>query len=238
MRVSDADRERAAETLREAAGDGRLTFDELDQRLGLAYAAKTYADLETVTSDLPATGTVAPTAARGTTVGAAGGFPAERMGGTPSSALSLAIMSGAQRAGAWVVPERYTAVAIMGGIELDLRQARFSAPTVTIRAFAFMGGIQITVPEDIDVDVSGIGFMGGFDHRASGPGVPGAPCVRIIGFAMMGGVDVRRRATKTQRRDGIERQERHGIERQERHGIERQERHGIEGQERRGIEDS
>jgi len=86
------------------------------------------------------------------------------------------------------------------------------------------------VPEDIDVDVSGIGFMGGFDHRASGPGVPGAPCVRIIGFAMMGGVDVRRRATKTQRRDGIERQERHGIERQE--------RHGIEGQERRGIEDS
>ncbi len=222
MRVSDADRERAAETLREAAGDGRLTFDELDQRLELAYAAKTYADLEPITRDLPATGAAAHAPA-------AGGFPAERIGGTPGSAISLAIMSGAQRAGPWVVPERYTAVAIMGGIELDLRQARFSAPTVTIQAFAFMGGIQITVPTDIDVDVSGIGFMGGFDHRASGPGAPGAPCVRIIGFAMMGGVDVQRRATKTRRGDRVEREERRRIEREERR---------TEREERRGIEDS
>src|SRR6266487_51602 len=197
MRVSDADRERAAETLREAAGDGRLTFDELDQRLELAYAAKTYADLEPITRDLPATGAAAHAPA-------AGGFPAERIGGTPGSAISLAIMSGAQRAGPWVVPERYTAVAIMGGIE-------------------------ITVPTDIDVDVSGIGFMGGFDHRASGPGAPGAPCVRIIGFAMMGGVDVQRRATKTRRGDRVEREERRRIEREERR---------TEREERRGIEDS
>jgi hypothetical protein len=40
--------------------------------------------------------------------------------------------------------------------------------------------------------------MGGFDHQASGPGVPGAPRVRIVGFALMGGVDVRRRPTVRQ----------------------------------------
>jgi hypothetical protein len=43
------------------------------------------------------------------------------------------------------------------------------------------------------VDVSGIGFMGAFDHKASGPGAPGAPRLRVVGFAMMGGVEVKRR---------------------------------------------
>ena len=56
LRASDADRERVAETLREAAGDGRLTMDELDERLDAAYAAKTYAELVPITRDLPDTG--------------------------------------------------------------------------------------------------------------------------------------------------------------------------------------
>ena len=98
--------------------------------------------------------------------------------------------------GRWVVPRNYVGVAVMGGIELDLREAQFSEPEVTIHAYTLMGGIEITVPEDVDVDVSGIAFMGGFDHNASGPGVPGAPRVRIIGFALMGGVDVRRKPPK------------------------------------------
>ena len=54
LRVSDADREQAAEVLRQAAGDGRITFDELDQRLEAAYGARTYGDLTEVTADLPA----------------------------------------------------------------------------------------------------------------------------------------------------------------------------------------
>jgi len=167
LRVSDADREQAAEILREAAGDGRLTLEELDQRLDQAYAAKTYAELEPVIRDLPIAGRVAPMAASR--------FPAERLGGAPASTFSLAIMSEARRSGQWVVPGRYTAVAFMGGVYLDLRQARFSEPAVTIQAFTWMGGITIIVGEDIEVDVSGIGFMGGFDHRATGPGTPGAP---------------------------------------------------------------
>jgi hypothetical protein len=42
------------ETLRQAAGDGRLTLEELDQRLEGAHAAKTYGELEKLTEDLPA----------------------------------------------------------------------------------------------------------------------------------------------------------------------------------------
>jgi len=186
MRVSDSDREQAADVLREAAGHGRITMDELDERLELAYAAKTYADLAAVIRDLPAP---APTPGPGPAM-------AGRIGGTPRSKFSIAIMSGAQRMGRWVVPRTYVSVAVMGGIELDLRDAQFSEPEVTIHAYTLMGGIEITVPEDIDVDVSGIAFMGGFDHNASGPGVPGAPRVRVIGCALMGGVDVKRKPPK------------------------------------------
>jgi hypothetical protein len=187
MRVSDSDREGAADVLREAAGQGRITMDELDERLALAYAAKTYADLAAVTRDLPGPAQ-APSAVQPVMAG--------RIGGTPRSKFSVAIMSGARRMGRWVVPRNYVGVAVMGGIELDLREAQFSEPEVTIHAYTLMGGIEITVPEDVDVDVSGFAFMGGFDHNASGPGVPGAPRVRILGFALMGGVDVRRKPQK------------------------------------------
>ena len=187
MRVSDSDREQAADVLREAAGHGRISMDELDERLELAYAAKTYADLAAVTRDLPG-----PAQAPGPVQPAMAG----RIGGTPRSKFSVAILSGARRKGRWVVPRNYVGVAVMGGIELDLREAQFSEPEVTIHAYTLMGGIEITVPEDVDVDVSGIAFMGGFDHNASGPGVPGAPRVRVIGFALMGGVDVRRKPQK------------------------------------------
>jgi hypothetical protein len=191
MRVSDSDREQAAEVLREAAGQGRISFDELDERLEAAYAAKTYADLATVTRDLPQPARPLSPAARATQV--------SRIGGTPRSTFSVAVMSGARRMGRWVVPRKYVAVAVMGGIELDLREAQFSEPEVTLHAYTVMGGIEITVPEDVEVDVSGLAFMGGFDHNASGAGVPGAPRVRVLGFAFMGGVDVRRKPVKAGR---------------------------------------
>jgi len=193
MRVSDSDRERAADLLREAAGHGRITMDELDERLEVAYAAKTYGDLAAVTRDLPQ-----PAQAPGTAQRA----PVGRIGGTPGAKFSLAILSGARRSGRWVVPPSYVAVAVMGGVELDLREALFSQPEVTIHAYTVMGGIEITVPEDVDVDVSGVAFMGGFDHNASGPGVPGAPRLRVLGFALMGGVEVRRKPLKE--RDAID----------------------------------
>ncbi len=198
LRVSDADRDQVAEVLRDAAGQGRLTLDELDQRLENAYAAKTYADLETVTRDLPAPGTAA---SAGTAPGATTGFPDSRVGGTPGSKVSVAIMSEARRSGQWVVPDVYVAVAFMGSVVLDLRQARFSQREVTIHAYTLMGGISVILPEDIEADISGIAFMGGFDQRASGPGAPGAPRVKVIGFAFMGGVDVRRRPPKKRDRN-------------------------------------
>jgi hypothetical protein len=190
MRAADTDRDHTAEVLRRAAAEGRITFEELDERIGQAYAAKTFADLEALTRDLPGAGVRAPVPATPRYQ------PPEIPAGTPAPSFSVAILSGAQRAGPWLVPPSYTAVAVLGGVELDLRHARFTAAEVTIRAFSLLGSITITVPEDMDVDVSGIGFMGAFDHRATGPGAPGAPRLRVIGFAMMGSVEVQRRSAQ------------------------------------------
>jgi len=178
LRISDIDRDHAAEVLREAHAQGRITVDELDERLTSVYNAKTFADLVPVTRDLPATQDTAP--AR------------RRIGGTPRFKLSLAILGGASRDGQWVVPPEYTAVATLGGIKLDMRDASFAEAKTVIKAVAVMGGMEITVPEDAEVEVGAFGVMGGVDHGGEGPGAPGAPRIRITGVAVMGGIEVKR----------------------------------------------
>ncbi|WP_243718151.1 DUF1707 domain-containing protein [Actinomadura sp. 7K534] len=193
MRAGDADRDRVAQVLRDAAGDGRLTLEELDERLDAVYAAKTYADLEPLTRDLPAPG-AAPAPAPS---GAAAWRP---LPGAPSWTGGIGIMSGFLRAGVWNVPRVFRAFAFWGGGKIDLRDARFEEPETTIRALAIMGGIDIVVPDDITVHVKGLGIMGGFDQRASGPGVPGSPTVVIRGLAFWGGVGVKRRKSSRQKK--------------------------------------
>jgi hypothetical protein len=185
MRISDAERDGVAAILRDAAGEGRLDLEELDERLTAVYAAKTYGDLEPITRDLPSpSASPTPVATRG-----------DRIGGTATSRTAVGIMSGFERKGAWVAPHTFNAVAFWGGGQIDLREARFEGPEVTINAWAVMGGIEILVPEDAEVHVSGIGIMGGFDHRASGVGAPGAPRIIVKGLAFWGGVSVERRPT-------------------------------------------
>ena len=165
MRASDRDRDRVAEVLREAAAEGRLSMEELEGRLDLVYAAKTYADLVPITADLPAAGThPAPAPAAQPAE-----YPPDRFGGQPAGSFAVAIMSGFARKGNWVAPKEMTAVAVMGGGEIDLREARFAERTVTIHAITIMGGIEVTVPEDANVHVNGFGLMGAFDDsRAAG----------------------------------------------------------------------
>ena len=64
LRISDEDRHQVAEVLRQAAGEGRIDLDELDQRLEAAYAAKTYGELVPLTVDLPAHAAAHPVAPR------------------------------------------------------------------------------------------------------------------------------------------------------------------------------
>ena len=60
LRASDADRERVAERLRQAATEGRLLTDEFEQRLEASFSARTYAQLDAVLADLPGRRLAAP----------------------------------------------------------------------------------------------------------------------------------------------------------------------------------
>jgi hypothetical protein len=178
LRASDADREAIAEKLREAAGDGRLTMDELDERLDAVYAAKTYAELEPITHDLPAGGPGYVPAASASSPG-----DVRQYGGDASSHSAVAILGGFSRKGDWVVPKTFNAFMLMGGGEIDMRDARFAEPEVSIHVVAIMGGCEITVPEDAIVHSSGVGIMGG-------------PVINISGVALMGGVEITRKSPK------------------------------------------
>lgn len=194
MRISDADREKIAQVLHIAMSEGRITINELEERLTEVYAAKTVGDLKPVTADLPQhTTAIEPATSR------ALGLPDSRIGGHPGSGGSIAVMSGASRKGSWVVPPQHNSFAFWGGVEIDLRQARFAEKHSTITAVAIMGGIEITVPDDVNVDVTGVGFMGAFeleDRARTPPASPTAPTIKVTGLAFWGGVVVKRKPRK------------------------------------------
>ncbi|HYO38538.1 MAG TPA: DUF1707 domain-containing protein [Nocardioidaceae bacterium] len=191
LRISDEDRHRVAEVLRQAAGEGRIDLDELDERLEAAYSAKTYGELVPITMDLPvsgATGLAAPQPAPRPEAPASAG-PLPRLSG------SVAVMSQTKRVGPWVVPDGHTAFALMGEVVLDLREARFEGREVTVNANAVMGEVKIVVNAGTSVVVEGVGVMGEYtEQRAKVPFDPrvGGPVVRVRGLALMGSVHVRR----------------------------------------------
>ena len=115
----------------------------------------------------------------------------------------FALMGGSSRKGSWEPAARIDATAIMGGVNIDLREADLIEGTTTIRCFAFWGGIDIIVPPDVDVDADGTGIMGGFDHvdlrSREERGTSSVPLVRVEGVALMGGVTIRVKERKKPR---------------------------------------
>jgi hypothetical protein len=199
LRASDDDRERTAEQLRAAAAQGRITVDELEERLQTAYAARTQGELAPVVADLPAA-----------VDRPAGRLPVRR--GEGGSRWLVSIMGGHDRHGHWRIAPRLTVINIMGGSDLDLHEAELADDEVVITVFSLMGGADIRVPEGLNVEVSQFAFMGG-NGVELGPSHPdpGGPVVRIRMLSIMGGSDVKRgrRLTRAERRqERLER--RHG----------------------------
>ena len=189
LRISDDDRHRVAEVLREAAGEGRIDLEELDERLEAAYGAKVYADLVPILADLP--NAQLPAVRAAASVARAPGSAAGR-----TYDKSFSIMGGQTRKGVWEIGPEHQAFTLMGGIDLDLREAVFGANEVVINAVAIMGGIDIYVNANTKVSVEGTGIMGDFDQardKVEARLGPESPTVRVKGVALMGAVTVKRR---------------------------------------------
>jgi Domain of unknown function (DUF1707)/Cell wall-active antibiotics response 4TMS YvqF len=187
LRASDADREHHAELLRRAAGEGRLTMDELEERLNTVYETRTHRELERLVADVVVRGDQQlPATAPGTKR-----MPVRR--GEGGANWLVSIMSGRERKGRWRVGANMKVIDIMGGSDLDLNDAELAADEVHMTVFALMGGSTIRVPEGLNVQVSEFAFMGGNgvelgDEQPD----PGGPTLHIQVISIMGGTDIKR----------------------------------------------
>lgn len=189
LRASDADREQVATVLSTAYAEGRITREEHDERLDQVLGARTFDDLVPITSDLVLTPSVAPAQPPATVPGTP--FAVDTTSANPDTEHLVAIFGGATRSGKWRMRRSTQAFALFGGVDLDLREAVFEAPIVEITGAWCFGGLDIKVPEGIEVRDQTVGVFGGTEVRDLGEPAPGAPVVVIKGLALFGGVSVR-----------------------------------------------
>jgi hypothetical protein len=111
--------------------------------------------------------------------------------GDPNDTVSgFAMLSGVVRRNACKAFRGGDLTAVMGGCQLDLRNAVPALEGASIETFALMGGIEITVPTDWQVIVEGVPFLGGFEDKTSHVGTDGRKRLTIRGAAVMGGVEI------------------------------------------------
>ncbi len=195
LRASDQERERTAEVLRNAAGEGRLTVHELDERLDAAYAAVTRADLERLVTDVVVPADYRDHLAAGARAqaleGSSGRVPV-RVGDDGDHWL-VAVMGGVTRNGRWRLGRRCTSINVMGGSDLDLCDVELADHDVELTVFSLMGGSDIRIPDNMNVKISDFALMGGNEARIGDPTPdPGGPVVHLRLISIMGGSDVKR----------------------------------------------
>jgi Domain of unknown function (DUF1707) len=186
LRASDADREQVATVLSTAYAEGRLTREEHDERIDQLMAAKTFDDLIPITRDLVIVGTPTPVA----NPPATSRFAIDTTAQNPQPDRMIAIFGGVTRRGRWRVRKNIQSLTLFGGTDLDLRDAIFEAPVVEISGFWCFGGLDIKVPEGMEVRDQTAGIFGGTDIRDIGDPAPGAPTLVIKGVSLFGGVSV------------------------------------------------
>ena len=197
------ERDRIVEALCEHYARDRLEIEEFERRVERAHKARTRDELQSLLADLPSLeGPGAPPPVRGgghlqPGEGAATGdsrLPERRLhpSRAPERQTEVAIWSGRVRKGAWIPARKIRAFGFMGGVELDFREALLSGEPIHIHAGAVMGAVEIIVPPGVRVETDGFAFMGGFeeDTEAGVDVPPDAPVIRVTGFAFMGGVEV------------------------------------------------
>jgi hypothetical protein len=177
MRVSDIERETTLRILGDHAAVGRLSLDELKERCDQALTVQTRGELTALISDLPkdtepAT-SAAPTKAH---------RPARR---------TVAIMGSASRRGPFRAVGSFSAIAVMAGDDIDLREAAIEGDELTIKVFVVIGVVNIYVPDTAQVELGGVSILGANrekgTHRRRNATMP---VIRIRGFNVLGATTV------------------------------------------------
>ncbi|HZS40296.1 MAG TPA: LiaF domain-containing protein [Polyangia bacterium] len=178
-------RERAIAQLSEAFARDDLELEEFERRLTIAHRSESAAELDGLVADLAApekssalvpVATAAPERVR-------------------DRQTLMAILGGATRRGHWTPPRKLRVVAVLGGSDLDFREATLAPGVTEVSISAWLGGVNIIVPPTLAVEMDGSAIMGGFEHTERVPQSPDPdrPILRVTGFACMGGVHIETR---------------------------------------------
>jgi hypothetical protein len=201
------------EALVEHFANDAMGVDEFERRVDVAHRASTPDELKELLvdlpgGDLPAVRTESRVAPAGAGVGTGGALS------TRENEYVVSILGGSQRKGRWSPARRTHAIAVLGGTQLDFREAVLPPGVTQVRVFALCGGVEIIVPPGLQVESRGVALLGGFDHMAEVPLVadPETPMLEITGLALMSGVEVSVRhpgesARDARRRRRMERRE-------------------------------
>jgi hypothetical protein len=179
QRAGDADRDAVAAMLRVAAGEGRIDLSELEERLGLVNAAKTYGELDLLVADLPQPP------------------PSLTLSGTdpePDTLILRTTTANIRQVGHWVVPKLITAESTTGWITIDFTQAYCRHPEVTVEVVTKTGWIQLILPEGWAARVGPLKtYSGHISNKAMDTPDPGAPTVIVTGDPVFGYIKIRQR---------------------------------------------
>jgi hypothetical protein len=185
------ERERVIQQLSEHFANDRLSLDELESRMELAYKATSVGDLQRLTADLPSLA-AAPVPVP---------LPEESTALAPDRERLWSVMSETRRGGGWLVPQRLDLLALMSDTTIDLTQTTLPTGIIDIHVRSLMAAVKIVVPPGIQV-VSRISSLmssvhgGGEPNDESSGGWKAGTVVRLTGWALMAEVQ-----TKVRRRE-------------------------------------
>jgi len=204
-------RERAIQRLSDGFVADLLTVEEFEERLARVHAAGGLAEIEAQLADLQPL----PAGAGSTALVPLSVNPAL----APATTRMRALLGNVERRGGWVVPARLEIKVTFGNVELDFREARFTAPVTELEASVLFGNLEVIVPPQLAVDCEGSSVLGNVENHGSGAvGDPDRPLLRIRGRAVLGNIEVHTRLPGESARDWARRQRREarGLREQER----------------------
>lgn len=221
-------RKRTIDILTEHFSRDNLDMEEFEDRVDKAHGATSIATLDQLVSDLEPV-----EAAESTQSTALAPLPKSQAldVARPERKKIVAIMGGVSRKGPWVVPSHLNVLTVMGGAELDFRDAVLPPGVTEIKVRSVMGGVAVLVPPHVAVEADGIAIMGGFAdmHRAPPTPDPEQPLLRITGFAVMGGLAIETRLPGESHGDA------HRRERRERRKLRKRERDALRDNRRNAL---
>ncbi|MEU8383030.1 DUF1707 domain-containing protein [Streptosporangium sp. NPDC048865] len=198
VRASDHDRDRVAEVLRVAVSEGRITLEELNERVDRTYSARTLGELDDVVADLPGPG-VLPEFSPSQPSPRTAPLPVPVGGDT----LQLHTTSGrVAQAGRWSVPPYLSAKAGRWGkvrVDFTLADCPHREVVLDIEITSWFGDIVVVVPRGWVVRDEEVvrRWMGAVYNRPPVPLAPGGVTVRLTGYVQTGDVWVRYRTATT-----------------------------------------